>query len=172
MGSAHEAPPTRDTAARPQRAQVPEPCCTTWPSAKRDPKGDLPSPTPSGGLCPNNLWSKTQGQARPLPDLPLFGHCPATLLSLAFAPHAFVSVVSDMRIQCWAAAQVWGTLARLLGPLRRGQGCIRREGTSEAAPEAVRQAVGGGRQSGWGRLLSVANAIEAGTWREGDSGWA
>ena len=40
------------------------------------------------------------------------------------------------------------------------------------APEAVRQAVGGGCQSGWGRLLSVANAIEAGTWRQGDSGWA
>ena len=48
------------------------------------------------------------------------------------------------------------------------QRCIRREGTSEAAPEAVRQAVGGG----WGRLLSVANAIEAGTWRQGDSDWA
>ena len=52
------------------------------------------------------------------------------------------------------------------------QGCIRREGTAEAAPEAVRQAVGGGCQSGWGRLLSVTNAIEAGTWRQGDSGWA
>ena len=43
---------------------------------------------------------------------------------------------------------------------------------SETAPEAVRQAVGGGCQSGWGRLLSVTNAIEAGTWRQGDSGWA
>ena len=52
------------------------------------------------------------------------------------------------------------------------QGCLRREGTSEAAPEAVRQAVGGGCQSGWGRLLSDTNAIEAGTWRQGDSGWA
>ena len=36
----------------------------------------------------------------------------------------------------------------------------------------VRQAVGGGCQSGWGRLLSVTNAVEAGTWRQGDSGWA
>ena len=53
------------------------------------------------------------------------------------------------------------------------QGCVRREGAaSEAAPEAVRQAVGGGCQSGWGRLLSVTNAIEAGTCRQGDSGWA
>ena len=39
-------------------------------------------------------------------------------------------------------------------------------------PEAVRQAVGGGCQSGWVRLLSVTNAVEAGTWRQGDSGWA
>ena len=48
------------------------------------------------------------------------------------------------------------------------EGCIIRERTSEA----VRQAVGGGCQSGWGRLLSVTNAIEAGTCRQGDSGWA
>ena len=33
-----------------------------------------------------------------------------------------------------------------------GQGCIRRGGASEAAPEAVRQAVGGGCQSGWGTV--------------------
>ena len=46
------------------------------------------------------------------------------------------------------------------------------EGSSEAAPEAVRQAVGGGCQSGWGRLLSVTNAMEAGTCRQGNSGWA
>ena len=32
------------------------------------------------------------------------------------------------------------------------QGCIRREGTSEAAPEACRWAVGGGCQSGWGTV--------------------
>ena len=53
-----------------------------------------------------------------------------------------------------------------------GQGCIRRGGTSAADPEAVRQAVGGGCQSGWGRLLSVTNAVEAGTCRQRDSGWA
>ena len=46
----------------------------------------------------------------------------------------------------------------------RAGGCIRREGAPEAAPEAVRGAVGGGCRSGWGRLLSVANAIEPGTW--------
>ena len=43
-----------------------------------------------------------------------------------------------------------------------------------APPAAVnhRSAVGGGCQSGCGRLLSVPNAIEAGAWRQGDSGWA
>ena len=45
-----------------------------------------------------------------------------------------------------------------------GQGRITREGTSEA----VRQAVGGDGQSDWGRLLSVTNAIEAGTCCQGD----
>ena len=40
------------------------------------------------------------------------------------------------------------------------------------APEAVRQAVGGGCQSGWGRLLSVTNANEPGTCRQRDNGWA
>ena len=53
-----------------------------------------------------------------------------------------------------------------------GQGCIIREGASEGAREAVRQAVGGGCQSGWGRLLSVTNDTETGTCRHGDSGWA
>ena len=38
--------------------------------------------------------------------------------------------------------------------------------------EVVGQVVGGGCQSGWGRLLSVTSAMEAGTWRQGDSGWA
>ena len=59
-------------------------------------------------------------------------------------------------------------VAVLGGVLRRQglpQGRIRGEGISKAAPEAVRQAVGGGCQSGWGRLLSVTNAIEAGTCR-------
>ena len=55
---------------------------------------------------------------------------------------------------------------------RDSHGCIGREGALEAAPEAVRQAVGGGCQSGWGRLLSVTNAVEAGTGRQGESGWA
>ena len=41
-----------------------------------------------------------------------------------------------------------------------------------AAPEAVGWAVGGGCLSGWGRLLSVTNAVEDGPWREGNSGWA
>ena len=46
------------------------------------------------------------------------------------------------------------------------------KGTSEVAPEVVRQAVGGGCRSGWGRLVSVTNVTEVGTCRQGDSGWA
>ena len=46
------------------------------------------------------------------------------------------------------------------------------ERASEAAPEAVRQAVGGGCQSGWGRLLSVTNAIQAGGRQWLGVGWA
>ena len=67
---------------------------------------------------------------------------------------------------------MWAALVCKGGRKGVTQGCIRRDGTSEAAPEAVRQAVGGGCQSGWGRTLSVTNAIEAGTCRQGDSGWA
>ena len=84
-------------------------------------------------------------------------------------PNTKVTIVGKNEIYRWE---------NLIGPffflrlMRPRQGCIRRGGTSEAAPEAVRQAVGGGCQSGWGRLLSVTNAIEAGTWRQGDSGWA
>ena len=67
---------------------------------------------------------------------------------------------SKQRVNCGSLSATWP------------QGCIRREGTSEAAPESVGQAVGGGCQSGWGRLLSVTNAVEPGTCRQGDSGWA
>ena len=77
----------------------------------------------------------------------------------------------EQEMREWGSTQTraykWG-LAR--HPRTRAQGCIGREGTSEV--EAFRQAVGGGCQSGWGRLLSVTNAIEAGTCRQGDSSWA
>ena len=39
-------------------------------------------------------------------------------------------------------------------------------------PEAVRQAVGGGCRNDRGRLLSVTNAMESGSCRQGDSGRA
>ena len=74
----------------------------------------------------------------------------------------------------WPSRTVWGLRWQDFAVNRgggRGQGCSRMEGVSEVALEAVRQAVGGGCQSGWGRLLLVTNAIEAGTWRQGDSGW-
>ena len=50
--------------------------------------------------------------------------------------------------------------------------CIRREGTREVASEAARQAVGGGCQSGWGRLPSATNAVEAGHLPSGRHSWA
>ena len=58
------------------------------------------------------------------------------------------------------AGGAFGAVARVSGPM------------PSPAPEVVRQAVGGGCRSGWGRLLSVTNAVEAGTWRQGDSRWA
>ena len=61
-------------------------------------------------------------------------------------------------------------------PLRLGPRVAEaRKGPPRAAPEAVRQAVRGGFHSGysgWGRLLSATNAIKAGAWRQGHSGWA
>jgi hypothetical protein len=61
---------------------------------------------------------------------------------------------------------------RLYMPLveRWGKGERARPWAGMHCREAVTQAVGGGCQSGWGRLLSVTNAIEP--WRQGDSGWA
>ena len=53
-----------------------------------------------------------------------------------------------------------------------GGGCIGREAASDGAPKAVRQAVGGGCQSGWGRLLSVTNAVPADTCRQDNCSWA
>ena len=68
------------------------------------------------------------------------------------------------------AAPVPDANLRRCCPLPQAQQRIRREGISEAALAATRQAVGGGCQSGWGQLLSVMNAIEAGTWRQGGLG--
>ena len=48
---------------------------------------------------------------------------------------------------------------------------MHQKGSIKGGPVAVRQAVGGGCQSSWGRLLSVTNAIEAGAWRQGDGSW-
>ena len=79
------------------------------------------------------------------------------------------TIISYVRVGCGLCLPV---NCGMYIPDHNRQGCIRREGTSEAALAAVRQAAGGGCQSGWGRLLSVTNAIEPGTWRQGDSGWA
>ena len=58
---------------------------------------------------------------------------------------------------------------------RRGGGgsdALAGEGSQRQPQKRLRLAVGGGCQSGWGRLLSVTNAIEAGACRQGDSDWA
>ena len=51
-----------------------------------------------------------------------------------------------------------------------------RAGGGDGGMGGGRQAVGRGCQSGWGRLRSVTNAVEAGTWRQGGQwlsvGWA
>ena len=57
------------------------------------------------------------------------------------------------------------SLAGFRGVSGVGVGRDALEGASKPAPEAVRQAVGGGFQRGWGRLLSATDAIEAGTCR-------
>ena len=80
-------------------------------------------------------------------------------------PHCEQHVPGNAPGQCVWSLQAWDTPIRHASAKGRGQGCIRREGASEA----VRQAVGGGCQSGWGRLLSVTNAVEAGTCRQEDS---
>ena len=78
-----------------------------------------------------------------------------------------------------AAGPGWGRVKRVAVPEVSAPGGF--GGGADLGPgvqqngrgsEAVGQAVGGGCQSGWGRLLSVTNAIEAGTWRQGGSGWA
>ena len=75
----------------------------------------------------------------------------------------------DLEVPPGASRGVGPVLREPIGAGHRGagahrtstQGCIGREGASVAVPEAV----GGGCRSGWGRFLSVTNAIEACTCR-------
>ena len=83
---------------------------------------------------------------------------------------SFEDLLGNIFGPLWEVLRWWGRVVQLWTP--HPQGCIGREEASVAAPQAVRQAVGGGCQSGWGRLLSVTNAVEAGTCRQGHSGWA
>ena len=97
-------------------------------------------PPPKGGVglaphrCPG-LWD-TQGgvcvqatSTLPPPPAPAGPPAPSTQLHRTFGGGRGVA---------WSTA------------MPRRQGCIRRGGASESAPEAVRPAVGGGCQSGWG----------------------
>ena len=101
----------------------------------------------------------------PLGCLP--GGRAALVLTLPWA--RMINVPAELWCACMPRKRIVAFCPKLGG---HGQGCTRREGTSQAAPEAVEQAVGGGCQSGWGRLLSVILAVEASTCRQGDSGWA
>ena len=99
-------------------------------------------PDPNAYVTPDGAWQRTRGVV-----------------------HAGISLLEpDTASAFWClfcALCVFGITASVVS----GQGCIRREGISEAAPEAVRQAVGGG----YCRLqmpLKLALAV----W--GDSGWA
>ena len=130
---------------------------TLWPfKEKRDSESE-PSPKPK------QVWQTDNGPPGPLctPPPPLHRHCTSPRLTrLCWPPRA----PGHKPVAAPFASDA---------PLHRAvQECIRREGTSEVAPEAVRHAVGGGCQSGRGRLLSVTNAIEPGGCRQGDSSWA
>ena len=82
----------------------------------------------------------TRGRSLTRPRRPSLGSLTRPLvLPLSYQGHSSWGLINTL-----AAFGEW----RCLGCL----GCIRREGASEAAPEAVRQAVGGGCQSGWGTV--------------------
>ena len=142
---------------------IPRPCCKPLP-----PRTSQFSPSPM----------------RPWGPLHASPHCAcSTHLNFEGALKPIGATLGSHRLLCsllWdgegvtvrTSLFVTGWYGSADGYMGKGQGCIRREGTSEPAPEAVGQAVGGGYESGWGRLLSATNAIEAGTWRQGDSGWA
>ena len=118
-------------------------------------------------------------RAGQIPALPFVGRA-GTALAIAVAEEVcirgirFVVVEFAFALACGGVVQAFisqGVGLRHQAP-PPPRGCITKEEASKVAPEAVRQEVGGGCQSGWGRLLLVTNAIEAGTGRPGDSGWA
>ena len=124
-----------------------------------------------GGVCP--LFQCIPPPPGPGPPKVRCG--PTTVLQPRLPSHGLHRQLSSSRVGLAGKCSIgplgcspgWG--AGLVGP--HGQGCIRRKGTPEAAAEAVRQAVGGGYQSGWGRLqmplrmaLGVRGTV-AGRWR-------
>ena len=120
---------------------------------------------PTAGVGPKSFaifWTLQGMHMQQCSGVLLFGPKPVDFQS--FIIHQPEGLLSVLAKPCFVTLKLHGGGG--------GQGCIRREGGSEVAPEAVRQAVGGGCRSCWGRLLSVTNAIEAATWRQGDSGWA
>ena len=73
---------------------------------------------------------------------------------------------------CFFCAKVAATPPLPLVPPPAPTGASEGEGPQRRPPGAVIQAVGGGCQSGWGGYCRLQVPLEAGTWRQGDSGWA
>ena len=67
----------------------------------------------------------------------------------------------------WWGLWGWASEGRA-GDASEGKGPQRR---LDRRLEGLAEAVGGACRGGWGRLLSVTNAIGPGTCRQGDSGW-
>ena len=107
------------------------------------------------------LLQKLCGVARPLRIAPLF----ETKADLSAAPQTMAALYETpwYRRHIPDAQEVPGPApgdaSQGTRPRRRPQ--VPGDGRLEAVAEAV-----------WGRLLSVTNAMEAGTWRQGGSGWA
>ena len=116
----------------------------------------------SGGFCSFFLFVRVREVVPPSPNaMPMLcPHAPRCTAGVP-GPAAVVAPESAGRrcgdLRGWAQVAFWGPVVQTAPPPRLAQ----------CGP-----AVGGGSQSGWGRLLSVTNAIEAGSWRQGDSGWA
>ena len=128
------------------------------------------SPRPRPPACPKGVCTPFPLQTPPVaPCDPHTLHTPPPFPKPQVLPQCTNAPTSSGPRR----GSVWMFLGDALegkGPQRGPQKRLDRR-LKEVA-KAVGWAVGGGCQSGWWRLLSVTNAIEAGTCRQGDSGWA
>ena len=85
--------------------------------------------------------------------------CPPRVLGSPSCQHTN----SDAPFECGGGAGVRGV---------RGREALDRTGPQRRPHKRLDRRLEEVAKSGWGRLLSVTNAIESGTCRQGDSGWA